>query len=682
MSKTVKVGIVGAGYVSAYHIRAVQSLGFATVVGIADLNQKQAQEMAQKFGIPNVYSSLSEMKAASPDVIHILTPPSSHRALAVEALEMGCDVFVEKPMAETVADCDAMIAKAQETGRTLSVNHSARFDPVILEALDRVKKGECGEILNVEFIRSSEYAPYGGGALPPPYRHGSYPFQDLGIHGLYLLEAFLGPLQAVNTRYYSTGKDLYLTFDEWRSTIEAENGTGYMMLSWNNRPVQNEIVVHGTKGVLRAECFLQVCTVKKAFPGPKPGQWVLNGLFTSLRTIRLVLTNTFRFATGKLKPSPGIHQGVISFHEALRAGIPPPVLPEEGRRMVSFLEDVSVSADRDKETQRHSQFQQLPPAKILVTGATGFLGSVVLRKLQEKGEGPIRVLVRRPNAALEAAGVQVVAGDLGDTSIVDHAVAGIGTVYHVGAAMKGSAADFERGTVFGTQNVVDACLKHGVRRVVYVSSLSVMDHAGRHPQQKVTEASAYEPRPEDRGAYTQTKLKAEKIVLEAVERFRLPAVVLRPGQIFGPGAEGVSPSGAIGIAGRWLVVGAGKRFLPLVYVDDVADALILAGEKPEIEGSVFQLVDPTPVTQQEFVDFVKRSRPVKASYVPEWFMMLMATGVEFLGKVLKRGVPLTKYRVKSIFPLENFDHSAAETKLGWHPVVGTREGLNRTFSGQ
>lgn len=635
--------------------------------------------MARKFGITGVYNSLAEMKAAQPDVIHILTPPSSHKALAIEALEMGCHVFVEKPMAETAADCDAMIAKAQEKGLALSVNHSARFDPVILEALDRVKRGELGDILSVDFIRSSEYAPYGGGPLPPPYRNGGYPFQDLGVHGLYLVEAFLGRLHDVSAKYYSTGKDLYLTFDEWRCAIEGDRGTGYMMLSWNNRPVQNEIVVHGTRGVLRAECFLQVCTVKKAFPGPRPVQWILNGIFTSLRTLRLVLLNTLRFATGKLRPSPGIHQGVVEFHEALQKGVAMPVPPDEGRRMVGFMEEVATAADREKDQIRAAQFQPLPPAKILITGATGFLGSALLRKLQAKGEGPIRVLVRKSNPALEAAGVQIVCGDLGDAAIVDHATQGVEFVYHVGAAMKGSSEDFERGTVWGTQNVIDACRKFGIRRLIHVSSLSVMDHAGRDHNDKVRETSAYEPRPGDRGAYTQTKLKSEQLVLDAVKQYGLPAVVLRPGQIFGPGAEGISPSGAVGIAGRWLIVGSGNRTIPLIYVDDVADALVLAGERVGLEGSVIQLVDSTPVTQREFVDAVRRSRPQKAAFVPEWLMMFMATGVETLGKILKRGVPLTRYRVKSIFPLANFDNTVAETKLGWKPAVGTREGLARTF---
>src|SRR5438309_1463223 len=129
--KPIRVGIVGAGYVSTYHIRAVQSTGCADVVGIADANRARAEEMARRFRIPAVYGSLADMAAARPEIIHILTPPESHCALALEALDMGCHVMVEKPMAERVEDCDRMIARAREKGRVLSVNHSARMDPIV-----------------------------------------------------------------------------------------------------------------------------------------------------------------------------------------------------------------------------------------------------------------------------------------------------------------------------------------------------------------------------------------------------------------------------------------------------------------------------------------------------------------------------------------------------------------------
>src|SRR5215471_17129507 len=134
--REIRVALVGAGYVSAYHIRALQTLPHVSIVGIADVSIERAREMADRFGIPGAFGTLAAMRELRPEVVHVLTPPSSHATLAIEALEMGCDVFVEKPMAPSVADCDAMIAAAVRTGRTLSVNHSAKDDPIVVRALE------------------------------------------------------------------------------------------------------------------------------------------------------------------------------------------------------------------------------------------------------------------------------------------------------------------------------------------------------------------------------------------------------------------------------------------------------------------------------------------------------------------------------------------------------------------
>jgi nucleoside-diphosphate-sugar epimerase len=274
--------------------------------------------------------------------------------------------------------------------------------------------------------------------------------------------------------------------------------------------------------------------------------------------------------------------------------------------------------------------------------------------------------------------IHLVLGDLGDKEAIDKAVKGIDVVYHVGAAMKGSGADFERGTVQGTRNIVDACVRFGVRRFVHVSSMSVLDHAGPRTG-AVNESSRLEPYPEQRGFYTQTKLEAEKIVLDAVRAYGLPAVILRPGQIFGPGAEHVSPSGAFGLAGRWIVAGKGDLPLPLVYVDDVVDALILAGTQRNVEGLIVQLVDNEAVTQQEYINHRQQWAPQKVMYCPTWLLLLAGTAVETLGKVLGRAVPLSRYRIRSLRPLAPCDCSVARNSLGWLPGIGTRNGLRRTF---
>ena len=681
---SVKVGLVGAGYVSTYHARALRSLPFVEIVGIADLDEHRAADLAEQFDIPRVYPSLEAMAEAHPTVIHVLTPPGSHAPLALQALDMGCHVFVEKPMAETVGDCDRMMQRAREKGLVLSVNHSARMDPIVLEALDLVRNGACGDVQAVDFLRSSDYQAYSGGAsIPPQFRNGSYPFQDLGVHGLYLLEAFLGPIRRAETRYYASGiGDPNLVFDEWRTLAETDRGTGQMYISWNVRPIQNELIVHGTRAVMHVDCYLQVITLRKTYPAPKPVQRILGAGFNSLHMLAKVTANTVRFATGRLKPSPGIHVSVVKFHEALNRGEAPPVPAEEGRRAIALLEEVSRRADEDKLIYLAEPNPHLAP-RILVTGANGFLGKALVNRLRAEIREPLRLLVRRPPSTPPPDDVQLAYGDLGNPAVVDRAMRGIDIVFHVGAAMKGGRFEFHSGTIWGTRNVVDACEQHRVHRLVYVSSLSVLDHAGHGEGVPVNESSPYEPFPQQRGLYTKSKLEAEKIVLDAVAAGRIQAVVLRPGQIYGPGAEKVPPSGTIGLAGRWLVVGSGTHHVPLVYIENVVDALLLAARRELPNGAIFQLVDPLGITQREYVDAVRRAgEPVRAWYVPAWLLNFVGAGVELLGKALKRSVPLTPYRVRSITPLWPCDCTAAHTVLGWNPRVTIQQGIAETYPPQ
>ena len=676
-----RVAIVGAGYVAAYHLAALKRLDFVDVVALCDLDTVAANALATRFNVPMVGRTLTDLASARPDAVYVLTPPASHCALTLEALDMGCHVLVEKPMAESVAECETMIARAKEKGLVLSVNHSDRLDPVVVKALDHVRAGDCGEVLSVDVLRSSEYPEYAGGPLPAIVRQGSYPFRDLGVHGLYVLEAFLGRVSDLDVGYRATGVNPNLKFDEWHASARCENGLGRMLLSWNARPMESRIVVRGTRGTIDVDRFLQICRVHPVRPGPKFIGIVLNAFVSGLADVFRVPWNVLRFATKRLRPSPGIQAGAAAFAEALRDGRAPPVLPEEGLRAVALMESVCASADAERSAEIEARFAPLPPVDALVTGAAGFLGRKLVEALRAKGQR-VRVLVRNPAAAAKfGADVQVVIGDLGDPRAVDHAVEGATTVYHVGAAMRGGPRAFEAGTVWGTRNVVDACRKHDTKRLVYVSSMSVFDHAGRDTAQTMTENSTLEPHPNWRGAYTQTKLTAETLVVDAIRDQGLRAVVIRPGQIFGPGAERVTPNGTIALAGRWLAIGEPTQTLPLVYVDDVVDALLLAGESDAALGHVINVVDPSTTTQEAYLDRARRKLgpELRVMRVPVNVFMGLAFGVELLGKALKRDVPLTRYRVRSLRPLSNFDLSEARSRLSWEPRVGLARGLDATF---
>ena len=121
----------------------------------------------------------------------------------------------------------------------------------------------------VDFLRSSEYPPYAGGPLPSIVSQGSYPFRDLGVHGLCLLEAFLGQVRELTINYRSTSRNSNLKFDEWHVAAQCERGMGRVQLSWNVRPMQNKIIIQGTQAVIEIDRFLQVCRVNRNLPGPK-----------------------------------------------------------------------------------------------------------------------------------------------------------------------------------------------------------------------------------------------------------------------------------------------------------------------------------------------------------------------------------------------------------------------------
>ena len=672
----IRVGLVGAGYVSPYHIRALQTLPHVRIVGIVDTSVERAQALAGRFAIPRVFASLSDMRQSRPDVVHVLTPPASHARLAIEALEMGCHVFVEKPMAPTAAECDEMIAAAKRAGRVLSVNHSAKDDPVIVRALELLQRGACGEVLAVDFYRSSDYPAYAGGALPAPFRYGGYPFQDMGIHALYLMEAFLGRIGELDVRPRSTRKDPNVFFDEWRGAVACARGTGSFYLSWSARPIRNELFIHGTSGDMHIDCFLQTCTVRKSLPGPKPIAASINAMTHAAGTLCHVPKNVWRLARGTLRPSPGIHAGVLRFYDALAKGVQPPVSMDEGRRMVALLEPFSRKADaqRDRALRVH---EPLEPRRILVTGASGLLGRALLDRLRGNRES-VRVLVRRHSPELEQLpGVQVVYGDLGDPDAVDRAVAGVQLVYHVGATLRGRGWDeFAAGSVCGTSNVVHSCLKHDVERLVYVSSVTVLDYAGQSRHAIVDETAPLEPFPEKRGSYTRGKLLAERIVVDASRRRGLRAVIVRPGQIFGPGCESVAPYGTVGLGGRWIGIGSGRLKLPLVHVNDVVEGLLAAATAADVCGSIFHLVDSTPVTQRGYITRCQETANdgLRVNYIPRTALLAVAAVLDVVARLLKRSLPLSSYRIRSIKEL-TFDCSAARRQLGWKPLTGVSAAL-------
>ena len=304
----------------------------------------------------------------------------------------------------------------------------------------------------------------------------------------------------------------------------------------------------------------------------------------------------------------------------------------------------------------------------LVTGAAGSLGRAVVARLLEAGHRVRGFERRAPDKAPD--GVDFIIGDLSDAAGIDRAVQGCDIVIHCAAAMKGDWAEHKASTVDGTQNVVNACKKHGVKQLVHISSMSVVDWAGMSDAGAVDENAALEPRAEERGAYTRAKLEAERIVRAA----GVPCVIFRPGQIFGGGIPLITGAVARNVRGNWLVLGDGKLELPLVYIDDVVDAIMAAIDKKVTSGEVIQLIDPEHLTQQQVLELAGDNKRVVR--VPRGLVFALGRLSEVVRLVGKQS-PIGSYRLKSALARLHYESDRAEKLLGWRPRVGVREGIRR-----
>jgi predicted dehydrogenase/nucleoside-diphosphate-sugar epimerase len=664
-----RAGMIGAGNICEFHVAAVRALPDVELIGVVDLDPARAAAFAEKHQV-TVFPSLAAIVAAGANVIHVLTPPNTHGKIARAALEAGCDVLVEKPVTEDPAEGRELAALARAKGKTITVNHSLLYDPQVARALAAVKSGSLGQIVSVDILRGSEYPPFEGGPLPPHYRDAGYPFRDIGVHCLYLIQELLGKIEDVEASWRSLGGDPNLAYDEWRAVVRCARGLAQFQLSWNVKPMQSQIIIHGTKGVLRVDLFAMFHGKRASTPLPKAAERLLNAFTDSLQPLIDVPIGVYKFVRKEVKSYQGLRNLVADFYRRLAAGEPPPVTVDDAVNVVEWVEKVARAADAEYAAAL-AKFPLGDKVQFLVTGASGSLGGAVLRRLVADGK-QVRAMVRRiPTKPI--AGVEYAIGNLGDPVAVDRAVKGAERVIHVGAAMKGGWPEHLGGTVVGTQNVIDACKKYAVQQLVHISSMSVIDWAGSVGKGVIDETAALEPRAEERGAYTRAKLEAEQL-MSAAAAAGLPCVILRPGQIFGGGIPLVNGAVARRAGGRWLILGDGQLELPLIYIDDVVDAIMASIDKRLVKGEIIQLIDGAQLKQQDVLELTGGGRTIR---VPRPVVFGLGKLSELPLGALGKPSPIALYRLQSALAKLSWGTGKAEQLLGWKPRVGVREGIRR-----
>ena len=342
-----------------------------------------------------------------------------------------------------------------------------------------------------------------------------------------------------------------------------------------------------------------------------------------------------------------------------------------------------------------SEFTALLGDRILVTGSNGFIGSKVVEKLLEYGFANIRCFVR-PSSRLDrlekalsrfdaGKNVELVTGDLLSHDDCRKAAKGVSIIYHLAAGMEKSFAGAFMNSALATRNVMDAFLQCGQpKRFVNVSSFAVYSTLSLKRGDLLDESCPLEDAPRERfDAYGFGKLKQEELVREYGRKFELSYVILRPGYVFGPGKRELNSRVGIDTFGMFIQV-SGSNPLPLTFVDNCAEAIVLAGLKPGIEAEIFNVVDDELPTGRQFLESYKnRVKPFRSVRIPYSLAYAICIFWEKYSKWSKNQLPPTfnRRRCAAEWKPMRYSNQKLKDRLGWKPRVPMNKAME-AFLGQ
>ena len=332
---------------------------------------------------------------------------------------------------------------------------------------------------------------------------------------------------------------------------------------------------------------------------------------------------------------------------------------------------------------------------VLVTGSNGFIGSKVVETLLERGYSNIRCFVRpsgnpdrlqRIQSSYPKAKVEIVSGNLLSREDCVRSTRGARVIYHLAAGIDKSFAGAFMNSVLTTRNLLDAVLEHKrLKRFVNVSSFAVYSNRNLKRGALLDESCEIESplgRPAD--AYVYGKIKQDQLVLDYSQKAGVPIVIVRPGAVYGPGKRSITGRVGIDTFGVYLHLGGSIR-LPLSYVDNCADAIVLAGVTPGVDGEVFNIVDDDLPRSRTFLRLYKKNVERFFSIpIPFPVTYLFCTMWEKYCEWSENQLPpvFNRSRCSAEWKGNEYSNEKLKRLLGWTPKVNSAEAMQRYFEYQ
>lgn len=677
-SNQTRVGIIGAGYIASWHADAIRAMPGAQLVAVCDQSRGAAEDLANAHGA-KAFESVEDMIAAGVcDAVHILTPPSSHRDLAVQCLRSGLHVLVEKPVALSGDDAQAMNATATESGKVLAAGHNFLGLPSYERLKNMMQAGDFGRISAVQINWCLPLAPLRSGPFGVwLLREPKNLLLELGPHLYAFAVDLLGPPEVL---HLELGQPVELSgggtrHQSWRVLARV----GHVDLSFNISMVEvaddRSVSVRGSSAMARLDFAADTLVVSRENTADLVLNPFLRQMSLASQHFREGVVNATRQLISLNQKSPygmSFRTAAAAFYAATNGHKPlDKRFDFTSATAVMRAIDATVAL-MPAESSLPAKTNCLPKPTAMVIGGTGFIGRNLTRMLVARGYD-VRVLSRGRSGPFEdiADHVETVPVSLRDIDGLTAAMQGIDVVFNLAKSMDKTWEAALENDVGTALRVAEAALKAGVKRLIYTGTIASYDMSD--PSQIITEDTGFGGDMSDRNLYARSKAECESRLLEMQRSRGLPLVIARPGIVVGHGG----PLQHWGI-GRWHGAGAvriwgnGRNILPFVLADDVSDGLIRMIDHPDVVGHSFNLVGDPMMSARDYFDAIHQALGARITVSSgSLHAMWLADGLKFL---LKRYVLGRKGAVrpslsdwKSRAHFARFDNSRTKSMLGWSP---------------
>ncbi len=338
-----RAAIVGTGFIATKkHLPAFARIkDRCDLVAIVDVDEDAGRAAAAAFGIPHSYTDVGEMlEREQPDLVDICTPPRTHAPIALQAIEAGANVMIEKPMATSVQDCDAVIAAAGERGVQIAVGHSDLFYPPFIRARDLVRKGAIGTFTGMSIFLSTPVDYMTSREDHWAHKLPGGVIGESGPHVVYLTLAFINPIADVHALGTKLSPEYpWSRFEDYRLQLRGQQGVSSITSVYTTNEWAGEVEIWGTEGIIKLD--LELMSLIK--PGRKDlGRMTVaaSGLKESVTLVADLGRTAVSVATKRYRNT---HDHLIGgFVDSLLRGTPPPVTGQEGREAVRVMDEIAA----------------------------------------------------------------------------------------------------------------------------------------------------------------------------------------------------------------------------------------------------------------------------------------------------------------------------------------------------